>query len=86
MPLMSDLWHHAPIVQNEATALARLTERQRAWLVRSEALWAEAHAIVAANPALDPGDVYHALVSLDLPPGERLRRGLTRVRYRPHSG
>jgi hypothetical protein len=66
--------------------LERLPARQRAWLVRSEALWREAHAIVAANPALDPGDVYHALVALDLPPGERLRRGLTRVRYRPHSG
>jgi hypothetical protein len=31
---------------------------------------------------MDAGDVYHALRTLDLPPAERLRRGLSRVRCR----
>ncbi|OFW17921.1 MAG: hypothetical protein A3H97_22690 [Acidobacteria bacterium RIFCSPLOWO2_02_FULL_65_29] len=60
------------------------TEEQRAWLRHSEALWREAHRIAAANPDVDPGDVYHALRCLDLSPSERLRRGLTRVRDRSH--
>lgn len=83
--LAGDLWHHAFVVQDDPPGLESLTEGQRTWLLRSEALWREAHAIAAANPALDPGDVYHALRSLDLPPLERLRRGLTRVRRRPHT-
>lgn len=58
---------------------------EQAWLVHSEALWRRAHAIVAARPDLDVGDVYHALRTLELPPAERLRRGLTRVRVRPHT-
>ena len=64
--------------------LQSLTENQRAWLLHSEELWREAHGIAAANPGLDPGDVYHALRCLDLSPAERLRRGLTRVRDRSH--
>ena len=82
----STLCHHARIVMSDEPAADNLTERDRAWLLRSEALWREAHAIAAGNPAVDPGDVYHALRALDLPPAERLRRGLTRVRYRPHAG
>ncbi len=61
-----------------------LTEDQRAWIVKSETLWREAHGIAAANPGLDPGDVYQALRCLDLSPAERLHRGLTRVRNRSH--
>ena len=61
-----------------------LTEDQRAWIFNSEALWREAHGIAAANPGLDPGDVYHALRCLALSPAERLYRGLTRVRDRSH--
>ena len=64
--------------------IQNLTIDQRAWIVSSEALWREAHAIVAANPGLDAGDVYHALRCLDLSPAERLHRGLTRVRSRSH--
>ena len=64
--------------------IQNLTEDQRAWTLNSEALWREAHAIAAANPGLDPGDVYHALRCLDLSPAERLHRGLTRVRNRSH--
>jgi len=64
--------------------LQSLTEDQRAWVLSSESLWREAHAIAAANPGLDPGDVYHALRCLDLSPTERLHRGLTRVRDRSH--
>ncbi|HLG58280.1 MAG TPA: hypothetical protein VI485_23245 [Vicinamibacterales bacterium] len=64
----------------------QLTDDQQAWLLHSEALWRESHTIAAAHPGMDPGDVYHALRTLDLPPAERLRRGLTRVRPRLHTG
>ena len=63
-----------------------LTDQARDWLLHSEALWREAHAIAAAHPGVDPGDVYHALKCLELPPAKRLGRGLTRVRTRPHVG
>ena len=69
-----------------AHASATLTPHQREWLHRSEALWREAFAITTSRPDLDPGDVYHALRSLDLQPEERLHRGLTRVQRRPHAG
>jgi hypothetical protein len=62
-----------------------LTDDQKAWLIGSERLWREADAIVANRPDLDASDVYHSLRSLSLPPAERLRRGLTRVRVRPHA-
>ncbi len=62
-----------------------LTDEQRAWLAHSEALWRRAHALVERRPHLDVSDVYHALRALELPPTERLRRGLTRVRVRPQS-
>ena len=62
-----------------------LPAEHRAWLTHSEALWRRAHAIVSQRPDLDAGDVYHALRALELPPAERLRRGLTRVRVRPHA-
>ena len=66
--------------------LTALTPDQQAWAEHSAALWCEAHVIACANPGLDPGDVYHALRSLELAPAERLRRGLTRVRNRPDVG
>jgi len=66
--------------------LENLTDQQRDWVLHSEALWREAHAIAAANPGVDPGDVYHALRCLELSPSQRLGRGLTRVRTRPHAG
>jgi hypothetical protein len=69
-----------------ADATRDLTPEQRAWVVHSEELWQKAHSIVSLQPGLDVGDVYHALRTLELPPAERLRRGLTRVRVRPHSG
>lgn len=64
--------------------IQNLTEDERAWVYHSEALWREAHGIAAANAGVDPGDVYHALRCLELPPAERLHRGLTRVRDRSH--
>ena len=63
-----------------------LTDSQRDWLFHSEALWREAHAIATANPGMDAGDVYHSLRCLELTPSQRLGRGLTRVRHRPHLG
>ncbi len=66
-------------------SVVELTAEQRAWLLASEALWRQAHSIVSERPDLDVGDVYHALRNLQLTPAERLRRGLTRVRVRPHS-
>jgi hypothetical protein len=62
-----------------------LTSDQRAWVEHSAQLWDRAHAIVNGRPDLDVSDVYHALRTLELPPAERLRRGLTRVRFRPHA-
>lgn len=60
-----------------------LTADQRAWLLHSQALWRQAHAIVSRQPSLDASDVYRALQNLALPPAERLQRGLARVRIRP---
>lgn len=70
----------------DTSDIGNLTQDQQAWVRHSEALWREAHAIAAANPGMDPGDVYHALRSLELTPAERLSRGLTRVRPRLHHG
>lgn len=83
----------APPVYNQRVAItsddlgapAPLTAEQQAWAQRSEALWQRAHAIVHAHPALDAGDVYHALRCLELSPEERLRRGLGRGRLRAHA-
>jgi hypothetical protein len=65
--------------------LDSLTDEQRAWAEHSEDLWRRAHAITEANPSVDVGDVYHALRALELPPAERLKRGLARVRLRSHT-
>ena len=62
-----------------------LTSEQRDEVLRSEALWRKAYGIVEHRPDLDVSDVYHVLRNLQLTPAERLRRGLTRVRVRPHS-
>jgi hypothetical protein len=62
-----------------------LTAAQRQWVLHNEELWRRARAIVETRPDLDAGDVHHALRALELPPSERLRRGLTRVRARPHA-
>src|SRR5260221_727346 len=66
-------------------AIDDLTADQREWVRDSEALWSEAHAIAAASPGIDSSDVYHALRCLELTPAQRLGRGLTRVRTRPHA-
>ena len=73
-------------MDDESHPIETLTDDQRAWLLRSEALWRKADTVAIAHPGMDPSDAYHALRTLDLPPAERLRRGLTRVRLRPHSG
>ena len=73
------------VAADVASVAANLTAAQREWLANSHALWNKAHEIVHARPDLDAGDVYHALRTLQLPPTERLRRGLTRVRVRSHS-
>lgn len=69
----------------QSNAPAAPTREDNEPFLASEVRWREAHRIVATNPSLDLGDVYHALTYLELPPAERLRRGLTRVRIRPHS-
>ena len=73
------------LVSAPPTDIEHLTEDERAWVLHSEALWREAHAIARATAGVDPGDIYHALRCLELPPAARLRRGLTRVRHRPHT-
>jgi hypothetical protein len=60
--------------------LADLTETERAWVLHSEQLWAQAHRIAEAQPGIDAGDVYHTLRCLELSPSERLARGLSRGR------
>jgi hypothetical protein len=60
--------------------LTEVTTEQRRELLRSEASWRKAQDIVKGRPDLDVSDVYHVLRNLELPPAERLRRGLTRVR------
>lgn len=66
--------------------VSELTPEHQAWLAESQALWREAHEVVSGRPDLDVSDVYHVLRNLKLSPADRLRRGLTRVRVRPHIG
>lgn len=68
-----------------ADGLEGLTPDQRAWIIHSEELWRKAHTLARDHPGVDVGDLYHALRMLELPPAERLRRGLSRVRSRPHA-
>lgn len=77
---------NVPAGRVNTQGIEQLTEQQRDWVLHSEALWREAHSISTANPGVDPGDVYHALRCLELTPAQRLGRGLTRVRNRPHAG
>ena len=74
-----------PIDVNELEALGDLSDRERAVARHSESLWRQAHQIARDNPGIDPGDVYHALRCLEIEPGERLRRGLSRGRLRAHA-
>jgi hypothetical protein len=60
-----------------------LTSEERAWIVRDEAIWRRAHAIVARHSELDVSDVYHTLINLQRAPAERLARGLAHGRLRP---
>jgi hypothetical protein len=53
---------------SEAAVLRQHQTRQRRW-----------QRIVRAHPAADPDIIWHTLVLLDLPPIERLRRGLLRA-------
>lgn len=62
-----------------------LTPDEQAWAAHSEQLWRRAHAIAAAAPDIDAGDVYHALRCLELTPTERLRLGLSRGRLRAYA-
>ena len=74
-----------PLPVNDQEALRDLSEPQRALALHSESLWRQAHQIAREHPGIDPGDVYHALRCLELEPGERLRRGLSRGRLRAHA-
>jgi hypothetical protein len=62
-----------------------LTPEQRAWAEHSERLWQQAYALASREPAVDAGDVYHALRCLELAPAERLRQGLSRGRLRTYA-
>jgi hypothetical protein len=59
-----------------------LTDREREWLVRDEAVWRRAHLLAAAHPGVDVSDLYHTLKNLDLTPAQRLARGLRHGRLR----
>ena len=63
-----------------------LTADEQAWVVRDEAVWRRAHAIVARHPHLDVSGVYHTLVNASRTPDERLARSLSIARaYRTAS-
>ena len=79
-----DNLHMGTIADGVAAPKGDLTPDQRAWTLHAEELRRKALAIVSSRPDLDSGDVYHALRTLELSPKERLHRGLTRVRVRPH--
>jgi hypothetical protein len=66
-------------VAPDAAARQALAPEQLAWAIHSETLWKEAAEIAANDPQRDVGNIYHALRNLDLTPGERLDRGLTRA-------
>ncbi len=68
-----------------ADRLEALSQDQRDWALHSEELWRRAHILARDHPGVDVGDLYHALRTLELPPADRLRRGLSRVRSRPHT-
>jgi hypothetical protein len=61
-----------------------LDEKERAWVVDNERLWARAHAIVARHPQLDVSLVQHTLVNMRRTPQERLARGLARSSAAAH--
>lgn len=73
------------VVASSLEVPAGLTEEQRAWALRSEAMWRRAHELASEEPGVDVGDVYHALQCLDLTPTERLRRGLARGNLRAYA-
>ncbi|GMV22446.1 MAG: hypothetical protein AMXMBFR57_23950 [Acidimicrobiia bacterium] len=75
----------ADMSSDPGDALDALTPSQREWARHSERLWQRAYALASDAPAVDPGDVYHALRCLELPPEERLKRGLSRGRLRTHA-
>ena len=62
-----------------------LTDEQLSWALKAESLRRRAHEIAQRHPELDAGDIYHALRCLELPPAERLRRGLSRGSLRTHA-
>jgi hypothetical protein len=64
------------------TGMDALSDDQQRWLEADEALWRRAHGIVARQPDLDVGDVYHTLKNFQRSPSERLRRGLRHGRAR----
>lgn len=78
-------WHHLAMPTGSTNINERASDGHR-WWTESEARWREALRIAAGHPGIDASDVYHSLRCLDLPPAERLRRGLTRVRRRSHAG
>ena len=73
---------HRQACHTASLDLDELSESERAWLEKSEALWARAYKIVSERPKLDAGDVYHALCNLERTPTERLRRSLARAQLR----
>jgi hypothetical protein len=80
-------WHNKAVGDSSKASISAndLTAQELAHALHGEDVWRRAETIVASRPTLDVSDVYHALRTLELPPAERLRLGLTRVRFRPHA-
>ena len=72
-------------ITDACEALAGLSAEQRAFALRSEAMWRRAREGASGNPGVDAGDIFHALLCLELTPTERLRRGLARGRLRAYA-
>jgi hypothetical protein len=69
------------------SGLDALSPEERAWVLRDEQRWRQAHEIAAANPGVDAGGVYRVLRNLEKTPGERLRDALKHGRlFGVHTG
>lgn len=62
-------------MKKSAPAIAAARARRRALRLAERA-----NEIVAAHPEVDPDNIRHTLILLELPPWERLRRSLIRGR------
>ena len=72
------LWHSFWVMDEQSIETPeRREERLRGW---AERLAQSVEKVMSRNPEADPDNVRHALILLECPPLERLRRSLIRGR------